>query len=74
MELFGIIICKAVIAALALFIIALVVGAWYAFAKCDTEIIILKIIIFLGLTIISLLAVGFITMACIPLLTGSIAI
>lgn len=74
MELFGIIMCKAVIAALALFVIAVVVGAWYAFVKSDNDILILKIIIFLGLVIITLLAILFVVMACIPLLLGPITI
>ncbi len=70
MELFGIILCKAVIAVVMLFVIAVIVGIWYAFAKCSKEILILTIIIFLGLVIISLLAVAFIAMACIPLLVN----
>lgn len=74
MELFGIIMCKAVIAALALFVIAVVVGAWYAFVKSDNDILILKIIIFLGLVIITLLAILFVVMACIPLLLGPITV
>ena len=74
MELFGIILCKVLIATVALFVISLVVGAWYAFAKCNKEILILNIIIFLGLVIISLLAAAFVAMACVPLLLGSIAI
>lgn len=74
MELFGIIICKAIIATLMLFVIAVVVGAWYAFIKSENDILILKIIIFFGLVVISLLAVLFVVMACIPLLVGSITI
>lgn len=70
MELFGIILCKAVIAAVMLFVIAVIVGAWYAFAKCSKEIIILNIIVFLGLIIITLLAALFVVMACIPLLVN----
>lgn len=74
MELFGVILCKALIATVALFVISLVVGAWYAFAKCGKEILILNIIIFLGLVIISLLAAAFIAMACIPLLLGPMTV
>lgn len=74
MELFGVILCKAVIAALMLFVIAVVIGAWYAFAKSDNDVLILKIIIFLGLVIISLLAILFVVMACIPLLVGPMTI
>lgn len=70
MELFGIILCKAVIAAVMFFVIAVIVGIWYAFAKCNKEILILTIIIFLGLVIITLLAALFVGMACIPLLVN----
>lgn len=74
MDLFVLIVCKAIIAALALFVIAIIVGAWYAFIKSENDILILKIIIFFGLVVISLLAVLFVVMACIPLLVGSITI
>lgn len=75
MELLGIILCKAVIAALMLFVIAIIVGVWYAFVKwCNKDILILNIIIFLGLVIITILAALFIVMACIPLLVNPIVV
>ena len=74
MELFLIVICKALIAAVLLFVISLVVGGWYAFIKGNIEPLILKIIIFFGLVAVSLLAAIFVIMTAETFLFGPIIV
>ena len=74
MELFLIVVCKAIIIAVLLFVISLVVGAWYVFIKGNIGPLILKIIIFFGLVTVSLLAVIFVVKVTEAFLFGSIIV